>query len=410
MAIALVNTTSVSQTTNSTTISVNVPSGVVNNNLLILVVTSGSSTNTWTIPTGWTGWGTVLSGRRIFYRYANSEPASYTVTQSTSTSASAYMLAYSGANIDAIGSWSSAASPTVAPAITTGLDNAIVFDFASVSGGGTGNITFSTPTNFTPLVSDSDSSAPSTAIFYRNKLTAGGTGTASSTPSSSTALSIQFSIVPTEGILTIGSVLTLRTIQATTIVPTVPTGVVNGDLMIMIVVVNSTGGTITTPTGWTLWSNLAASKSIYYRIASSEPSSYTVTYSASLTSSASIQVFRNASIDTVSINSSGGQTAGPITTGANNCFVGYHISVRTVSSVTYTAPTGYALIEALTDGDNTAPSSAEYYVMQATAGSTGTVTGTPSTGIQSTGFLFSLKPSSSTPVTNNGNFFFMMGM
>lgn len=193
----LVNTTSAGQTTSSTTITVNVPSGTTNNDLMILLVSSSVGTNTWTTPSGWTLWSPSLdsNGRAIYYRTASSEPASYTITQSSSTTSNANILTYRNASIDVIGAFStSAASPSVAPSITTTANNATVFYY--VASPTVASCTYTTPTNFTPLVSDSDATAPSSAIFTRVQATAGSTGTASSTPSSGLPRSIQFAIKP----------------------------------------------------------------------------------------------------------------------------------------------------------------------------------------------------------------------
>jgi hypothetical protein len=194
----LVNTTSAGQTTSSTTITVNVPSGTANGDLMILVVCSGAGTTTWTTPSGWTLWSPTLdaNGRAVFYRTASSEPASYTITQSISTTSNANILTYRNASIDVIGAFStSAASPSVAPSITTTANNANVFYY--VASPAVASCTYTTPTNFTPLVSDSDATAPSSAIFTRVQATAGSTGTASSTPSTGLPRSIQFAIKPT---------------------------------------------------------------------------------------------------------------------------------------------------------------------------------------------------------------------
>lgn len=195
----LVNSTSAVQNTASTTITVNVPSGTANGDLMILLVCSGSGSNTWTTPAGWTLWSPTLdsNGRAVFYRTASSEPASYTITQSSSTTSNANILTYRNASIDVIGAFStSGASPSVAPSITTTANNATVFYF--VASPTVASCTYTTPTNFTPLVSDSDATAPSSAIFTRVQATAGSTGTASSTPSTGLPRSIQFAIKSSE--------------------------------------------------------------------------------------------------------------------------------------------------------------------------------------------------------------------
>lgn len=191
----LVNTSSAVQNTTSTTITVNVPSSTANNDLMILVVVSATAANTWTTPSGWTVWRASGNGRAIYYRTASSEPASYTVTQSGSSTASAYILSYRNASIDVMGTLGSPADPSVAPSITTTADDAYVFYF--VANPGQSSNTYSTPTGFTPLVSDTDGTAPSSAIFYKVQATAGATGTASSDIGSGLPLSLQFSIIPT---------------------------------------------------------------------------------------------------------------------------------------------------------------------------------------------------------------------
>lgn len=190
----LVNSTSAVQNTASTTITVNVPSGTANGNLMILVVASSSGAITWTTPSGWTVWNSTFQGRAIYYRTASSEPASYTITQSSSFTSSAYILTYRNATIDVMGAYSSSGSPSIAPSITTTANNATVFYF--VASPTQTSCTYTTPTNFTPLVSDSDATAPSSAIFTRVQATAGATGTASSTPTAGLPFSVQFSIKP----------------------------------------------------------------------------------------------------------------------------------------------------------------------------------------------------------------------
>lgn len=195
MAISLVNTTSAVQNTNSTTITVNVPSGVADGDLLILNVCSSSGTPTWTTPSGWNVWKANFQGRAIYYRTASSEPASYTVTQSSNTTSNGYMLAYSNAAIDVMGNYSASANPSVAPSITTTANNSYVFYYVASPGQDTN--TYSTPTGFTALVSDLGPTRPSSAIFYKEQATAGATGTASSTIGTGLPFSIQFSIIPT---------------------------------------------------------------------------------------------------------------------------------------------------------------------------------------------------------------------
>src|SRR5436305_15015941 len=71
----------------ATSVAVNVPSGVVNGDLLLaLVSVSGGSATSITAPSGWTligtktdtGSGAGHEGEAVYYRLASSEPAGYT--------------------------------------------------------------------------------------------------------------------------------------------------------------------------------------------------------------------------------------------------------------------------------------------------------------------------------------------
>jgi len=140
-------------------------------------------------------WKSDQNGREIYYRTASSEPASYTVTQSATNTSTGYILAYRNASIDAMGNYSTAADPSVAPGITTTADDAYVFYFVASPGQATN--TYSTPTGFFTFLSDIGPTAPSSAIFYKVQAKAGATGTASSDIGTGLPFSIQFSIKPT---------------------------------------------------------------------------------------------------------------------------------------------------------------------------------------------------------------------
>jgi hypothetical protein len=180
-------------TSSATTITINVPSGTADGDLLIAVLTAPAGGTTWTTPSGWTVGITASQGRTVFYKTASSEPASYTFTSSTSVTNQGYILTYRNARFGVGGSVGSLASPAVASAITTTVNNAIVFDVVAV---GAVSITFSTPTGYTALVSNSDTTSPSSAIFYTTQVVAGSTGTVSSTPSSGSARAYLFAIYP----------------------------------------------------------------------------------------------------------------------------------------------------------------------------------------------------------------------
>ena len=121
------------------TITINVPSGTANGNLLLLFA-STDNRSTVTTPTGWTlvdAQVSTGSGNSVLYtfqRRANSEPASYNITNSSGTAQwSATMVAISGA--DGVGAFSSAFSTFGAtfntPAITA-QDQSYIFSTVAV--------------------------------------------------------------------------------------------------------------------------------------------------------------------------------------------------------------------------------------------------------------------------------------
>jgi hypothetical protein len=181
-------------TSAATTITINVPTGTAQNDLLIAVLTAPAGATTWTTPSGWSVGITASQGRTVFYKTASSsEPANYTFTSSASGTNQGYIFTYRNARFGVGGTVSALASPAVAPSITTTANNAVIFDVVAVGGV---SITFSTPTGYTSLDSDSDATSPSSNVFTKTQVAAGATGTASSTPSSGSARAYLFSIYP----------------------------------------------------------------------------------------------------------------------------------------------------------------------------------------------------------------------
>ncbi len=75
-----------------------------------------------------------------------------------------------------------------------------------------------------------------------------------------------------------GTSTTASTAQVTTITHTVPTGVVNGDLLIWVISQSNTAtNPVADPTGWTriqAATNTTMNTTVWYRVAASEPASY----------------------------------------------------------------------------------------------------------------------------------------
>lgn len=388
-ALSFVNNTSAVQNTASTTITVSVPSGTTNDDLMILLVCSGSGTNTWTTPSGWTLWSPTLdsNGRAVFYRTASSEPANYTITQSGSTTSNANILTYRNATIDVMGVFpTSPANPAIAPSITTTENNTYVFCY--IASPTVASCTYTTPTGFTSLLADSDTTAPSNAIFYKTQTIAGATGTASSNASTGLPRSIQFAIKPaTENNIVGISSATTGSSTFNKIRVSKPVGVTTNDLLILVVSANS--ATTVRPPGWYTWL-LGSQMSVFYKYAtSSEPAGYTISHGNSTRLTAYIVAFRNYIVDATPNAGSGATSsiAPSITASLNNAYV-FDLIYSNNSSTTFTTPTGYSGL--FIENDANAPSSVLFYKTQATAGATGTATSTTST--TSTSIAFSIVP------------------
>lgn len=163
----------------STTVTINVPSGISNGHLLIANVGfTGGSGITVTPPAGWTlirrdNNGTSL-GNALYWRLASSEPASYSWTLSSTQNNSGSMIAYSNVHqtvpIGADGGQSNASSTNVtAPSITTLYTDSVVLYF----GGVLSVATYTPPTGYTERL-DVNSASFADKVYN----TAGATGTA----------------------------------------------------------------------------------------------------------------------------------------------------------------------------------------------------------------------------------------
>ena len=190
--ISFVASTTLADTATSSTHVMNVPSGTANGDLMVLFI-AASTTSTYNVPTGWTQAFNSISSCMICYRIASSEPASYTVTTST-LACTGYIATYRNAAFDAVGAVSVIATPSVAPSINVSYDNSIVLDFTVARFAST---TFTTPTGFSSVASESNTTSPSSALFS-DPVNAGATGTVSTTPSGgNTAFSILVALEPT---------------------------------------------------------------------------------------------------------------------------------------------------------------------------------------------------------------------
>jgi len=417
--------TKTQNSSSSTTISINVPAGTVAGDVMVAFLLSASGSGTWTTPAGWTV-GASGVGRGIFYRIAgHNEPASYTFTASNNNLNQGYIVTYENAIWGGISAASATATPTVAPSVTTTSTNSMVVAFYSTTNS---LVTFTTPTSYTALDSDSDSTAGSSALFYRVYAAAGATGTATSTPSSGTSVGFQLFLSPnitytsvasggfggvsTAGTSTTGgtggnaastlpsfvnsTISSTTTPSASPVTINVPSGTANGDLMVMFIQASdNVSTTFTTPSGWTVATPAAGQGAgVFYRTASSEPASYAVTFSTG-TAIGTISTFRNAVWDTngAFAGNSTTPTANSITVSQSGGMLLW-LGRNTTNTNQFTMPANYIEINAFEN--STTLNMIIGYRTLISAGSTGTVAGVSSPN-NSRALLISLIP------TNTGN-------
>lgn len=221
----------------------------------------------------------------------------------------------------------------------------------------------------------------------------GGTSGLTDTSSAGgSGLSSHWNISAYDTVTFVSSALSRRTTSNTTIVVTKPTTSA-GNLMIMIVN-SSTTPTWTTPTGWTAGSSNFNGRAVFYRIASaSEPSSYTVTQSASATATGTILVYSGAQWGGNGSDTSAGATVTPSTSVPLNNSTIIYCGFSTAASRSFSTPTGYTSRQA--DTDATAPSQTVFDISGVSAGSYTAPTSTV-TGGTALAFLVVVSPSPST--------------
>jgi hypothetical protein len=183
-------------TANSTSLIISKPIGTTHGDLMIAFMGMGATgAVTWTGDTGWTEVADQASVAclRVAWKVAeSSDGENYTFTSSDARGLSGCILTYTNAAYDTIGSFATAADPTVAPSITI-AGGVLLACFLRNSA----NLTFSTPAGMSVVCSDADATdAPSWAVFSQSAI-AGATGAISSSCGNSTSVTgILVSIKP----------------------------------------------------------------------------------------------------------------------------------------------------------------------------------------------------------------------
>lgn len=175
-----------------------VPSGTTTGDLLVLILqVSKESLSAPTTPTGFTQVGataTVGTGAngasKVCYRFAASEPATYSISQTGGGTIVPFMYALSGVDtttpFDVNPTWaaSTAGTTAVAPSITTSTPGAVLLTCHAVLGS-TGPNSWSTPSGMTVGVVGRSGNYENAAVFSQTLTSTGATGTRTSTANGS---------------------------------------------------------------------------------------------------------------------------------------------------------------------------------------------------------------------------------
>lgn len=401
------------ETDTASSVTVNKPTGVVDNDVMIAMVAWW--TGTLTPPAGWTQIGTTESWAAssdtakmaMYYKVASSEGSSYTWTNSSSPNEIYVSIrAYTGVNtstpIDASSQTSTTTQGTsvVGNTITTTVANGMLLFFGSRMNAGA-NSNAITPDGAMTELTEMFAGSGWTRAFV-DEQTLGATGATGSRTATST------------GSYTYGAFMVALKAAAgsnTSVTVTKPSGVVDGDYMSAFVVKEG-AGTLTVPGGWTQrYSQAITNGTIYYydKTASSEGSNYT--WSLNNTSGLSVHMIAHYNLDgTTKIdiggtqsNSAGTSMISPsvTTVTAETMLMHFGGAIDTsAGSSTVTAPGG------MTEKSDAGAGNVLGYIataIQSATGATGTRTSTISTSESNGGITVALRPaaSSSSSVTVN---------
>jgi len=161
----------------------------------------------------------------------------------------------------------------------------------------------------------------------------------------------------------------------------VPAGIADGDMMLL-AIVQAAAATVTLPSGWVEVDNQDGGGTdgitVAKRIASSEPASYTVTYSVSLNTAAAIVAFRSAGGESIVVDASA-KTDSTVSGASHNApsVTTNDVNAMLVCCTAWsgTEPAGLTADASMTERTESASAGCMLHIMtgnQASAGATGT--------------------------------------
>lgn len=328
-----------SNNANTSSLSVNRPTGTVDGDVLIAVVAWWIET--LTPPSGWTQIGSTqtwnISGEDVFvrayYRVASSEPTSYawglSGTNDIAVSIATYYNVNTGSVVDVQAGQTNAANTSMtAPSVSPTTDADMLLFLGGAGSDSAGSATATPPSGMTERADATAGTWIKTYIAEQLLTAAGATGTRVATLSTSeNNAGILVALTPSSSGGGNTSVIVNR-----------PTGVVNDDVMLASVAY--AGGTLTAPAGWTQVLSQAGTGvtlRVYRRVASSEGSTYTWSLDSSDGLAVSISAYYN--VDT--------STPTPVSNSQANS----SSTSMTAPTITPGAPTGLLFFAGAVAGD-----------------------------------------------------------
>jgi RHS repeat-associated protein len=394
-----------------TSITVNKPTGVLTNDVLIAGI--ATFTAAITPPSGWTlvrsDSGSVV---QTLYTHVvgASEPSNYTWTFGVIvTSAAGTIVAYSGVDtttpVDVSGGQANASSTSItAPSITTTGANELIVGFFAIA-------KLTTTTAPSGMNERADQGANGTVAISQEtadvvQAIAGATGTKVATALVAGANVGQLLALRPAGSIALRSASSAGSVPTTSLTIAAPTGTAADDVLLA-VIATRTNPTITAPVGWALVrsdnDSTAFRQSIYVRTAgASEPGSYIWSFSGPVTSAVGGMVGYSGLDPLSPIDAHGGQVAGGTsvtapsitTTVDDTILVGFF---GDENDSTYTPPAGMTeRFDVLAGGSSSQSSVSAADAVQAAAGATGTKVATSSKNATYVGQLVALRPAGST--------------
>jgi len=416
--ISLRSSASANSGSGSSSLTINVPSGTQNGDVMVAHVIVQTAGNSLAAPTGWNiikrqDTSTNISTATYFKVAGSSEPSSYTWTFGTSGEASGGIGSYIGVNtttpIDTNhAQYNNGVSNVDNAGVTTTVSN----DMLVYAVGIIIPTSVQAPSGFTEGFYSATNSKTTSQMFDEIDASTGATGTIHTTIATGNYSTITQLIAlmplgsstpaPTSGIYLRSSSASTTGGNGSSLTLLVPSGTQNGDVMIAHVVVRTAGNTITAPSGWTQIvrkdTGSALSTVAYWKAAgSSEPSSYTWNFGTSGEASGGIGSYVRVNA-TSPIDASNGQlnassnnvdNAGVTTTASNDMLV---YAVGIVQAANIISPSGFT--EGWYNASNSQTTSEITEEIDSSTGATGTIHGTENGGgaFSNVTLLIALKP------------------